>query len=99
VRYSAALGVNRGDLAGEQLYVFAESRLSPERTANEGAEIVRAIVRAINTRLGFRPGRVYLVAKHTIPFTYNGKIQHVDLKRQYMDGELANEGKLLYPDK
>ena len=97
VRYSAALGINRGDLAGEQAYVFAESRLSADRTETEGADIVREIVRTIHQRLGFRPGRVYLVAKHTIPFTYNGKIQHVDLKRQYMDGELASAGKLLYP--
>lgn len=99
VRYSAALGINRGDLAGEQAYVFAESRLSAERAETEGADIVREIVRTIHQRLGFRPGRVYLVAKHTIPFTYNGKIQHVELKRQYTEGELAAEGKLLYPTK
>ena len=97
VRYAAAVGISRGDLAGEQAYVFAECRLSASRAETEGAEIVREIVRTIHQRLGFRPGRVYLVAKHTIPFTYNGKIMHVELKRQYSEGELATEGKLLYP--
>lgn len=97
VRYSAAVGVDRGDLAGEQLYVFAETRLSQDRAAVEGPAYVRAIVQRLHQRLGFRPGRVILVAKHTIPFTYNGKIQHVQLKQAYVSGELAREGKLLYP--
>jgi len=97
VRYSAAVGVNRGDLAGEQLYVFAETRLSSERAAQEGPGYVRTIVQRIHERLGFRPGRVILVAKHTIPFTYNGKIQHVQLKEAYTSGELARDGKILYP--
>lgn len=99
LRYCAAVGVDRGDLAGEQLYVFAETRLSPERaTGEEGAAQAREIVNRIHERLGFRPARVYLVGKNTIPFTYNGKIRHVELRQAYLDGELKREGKLLYPD-
>lgn len=98
VRYTAVVGVNHGDAVGEQAYVFAETRLSAERAAQEGAEVVREIVQRIHERLGFRPGRVYLVAKNTIPFTYNGKIRHVELRDAYLSGELKREGKLLYPE-
>lgn len=99
IRYAAAVGVDRGELAGEQVYVFAETRLSPERAAqDEGAAQVQEIVKRIHGRLGFRPGRVYLVAKNTILFTYNGKIRHVELRDAYLNGDLKKDGKLLYPD-
>lgn len=99
LRYSAATGIDNGSLAGEQLFIFAETRLNPELAkGKDGAKQAREIVKAIHERLGFRPGRVYLVAKHTIPFTYNGKIRHLALKQAYLDGELRKQGQLLYPD-
>jgi acyl-CoA synthetase (AMP-forming)/AMP-acid ligase II len=98
IRCSAAIGVNRGDLAGEQVYVFAEARFPPENLGSEPAEVVRGIVRKIHDRLGFRPGRVYLVRKKTVPYTYNGKIRHVELKQRYLEGKLAAEGLLIYPE-
>lgn len=99
IRYSAAVGVDNGSVAGEQLFVFAETRLNPDKVANgDGAAQAREIVNAIHERLGFRPGRVYLVAKHTIPLTYNGKIRHLALKQAYLNGELRENGQLLYPD-
>ncbi len=99
IRYSAAVGIDTGGLAGEQLFIFAETRLSPEKAAGkEGAAQSREIVSAVRERLGFRPGRVYLVTKHTIPFTYNGKIRHLELKQAYLDGTLRRQGQLLYPD-
>jgi len=64
IRYSAAVGIDTGSLAGEQLFIFAETRLSPEKAAGEeGAAQSREIVNAVRERLGFRPGRVYLVAR------------------------------------
>ena len=99
IRCSAAVGVNRGDLAGEQVYVFAEARFAPDDTGKPPNEIVRSIVRRIHDRLGFRPGRAYLVQKRTIPFTYNGKIRHVELKKRYLDGTLAEKGQLIHPAK
>ncbi|MDF2235335.1 AMP-binding protein [Albimonas sp. CAU 1670] len=97
IRCSAAVGINRGNAAGEQVYVFAESRGKFEREGIEPADVVRRIVRAIHERLGFRPGRVHLVKKQTVPFTYNGKIRHAELKERYLSGRLAEEGLLIYP--
>ncbi len=97
IRNCAAVGINRNDLAGEQAYVFAELRLAPENIKLGTADIARRIVREIHARLGFRPGRVYLVKKQTVPYTYNGKIRHNDLKNSYLDGTLAAQGRLIYP--
>ena len=94
VRYAAAVGVDKGGYAGEQAYVFAESRVK----ADDAPALVREIVQTINDALGFRPGRVYLTKPKTIPFTYNGKIQHVKLKQAYMDGQLFREEKIVYPN-
>jgi len=96
VRYTAALGIDRGRLEGEQVYIFAELRgLS---SAEAGEAIVLRIVNDFHARLGFRPARVYLVKPHTIPRTYNGKIQHAELKSAYLQGRLRAEGSILYPD-
>ena len=95
VRASAAIGVDRGRIEGEQVYVFAEIRPAgagaPQATAVE-------IVRALHDRLGFRPGRVYLLKPRAVPRTANGKIRHAELKRRYLDGSLRDQGLILFPD-
>ena len=89
------MGIDRGTLEGEQVYVFAEVRGGrPEAWE----ETVIEIVEAIHARLGLRPGRVYLLKPHGIPRTYNGKIQHVHLKEQFVSGKLKENGLILYPD-
>lgn len=97
VRYSAVVGIDRGRAEGEQAYVFAEVR---EKTniSEWGYELTLQIVQAIHDRLGFRPGRVYLVKPHTIPKTHNGKIQHVQLKALYLAGSLREQGMIIYPE-
>lgn len=97
VRNCAAVGISRGDAVGEQAYVFAELRFPIDSGKVDAPKLARSIVRAIHDQLGFRPGRVYLVKKQTVPYTYNGKIRHADLKQQYLDGELAAQGKIVYP--
>lgn len=97
IRNCAAVGISRGDSVGEQAYVFAELRFPLDSGRVDAPQLVRSIVRKIHDQLGFRPGRVYLVQKQTVPYTYNGKIRHADLKQQYLDGELAAKGQLLYP--
>lgn len=97
VRYAAAVGIDRGGLEGEQVYIFAEQR---ERSVQPQEECERrsiAIVRAVHAHLGLRPGRVYLVAPRAIPRTHNGKIRYAELAERYRNGGLRERGALLFP--
>ncbi len=98
VRLSAAIGIDRGLVEGEQVYVFAEVRTKESTPHAELEEMAIKIVRKFEVRLGFRPGRVYLVKPRSIPRTPNGKIMHNDLKRQYLGGNLRMTGGILFPD-
>ncbi|MEZ5332156.1 MAG: AMP-binding protein [Thermoanaerobaculia bacterium] len=95
VRRAAAIGVDRGRLEGEQAYVFAEVR--PAAVRGREDEVARAIAARFRERLGMRPGRVYLVAPRTLPFTANGKLRYDELRRAYLDGDLRRQGALLFP--
>ena len=100
LRYSAAVGIDRGGDEGEQVYVFAEVR--PEAAPRPPTEALHALVIAIVERvfgqLGFRPGRVYLLRPRSLPLTPNGKLQHAQLRTDYLSGALARRGDILYPD-
>jgi acyl-coenzyme A synthetase/AMP-(fatty) acid ligase len=97
VRSCAALGIDRGGLEGEQVYVFAEVRENPNISA-WGYELTIDIVDSIHQRLGIRPARVILIRTRTIPKTYNGKVQHVKLRDAYLEGTLQKQGRILYPE-
>jgi acyl-CoA synthetase (AMP-forming)/AMP-acid ligase II len=97
VRYSAAVGVDRGGFEGEQVYVFAELR-APADDPARAHEAALEIVRAVFGRMGFRPGRAYLLKPRSIPRTTNGKIQHALLRERYLDGSLRASGAILYPE-
>ena len=96
VRYSAAVGIDRGGVEGEQVVIFAEVRGSETTPQTLFEDVVIDIVQAFNGRFGFRPARVYLVKPKTIPMTYNGKLQHQTLKSQFLDGQLADNGRILF---
>lgn len=98
VRFSAAAGIDRGRLEGEQVYVFAEIRDGETKCVDELQEISMNIVSDFYHVMGFRPGRVYLLKPHSIPQTHNGKIQYTRLKENYLNGKLRTEGKILFPD-
>lgn len=97
-RRTAAVGIDRGGLEGEQAWVFVE--LQPNDPSNTGdhAGMVVEIVQAVRNRLGLRPGRVYLLEPRSIPMTHNGKIQHLRLRSEYLDGTLRGEGRIVYPE-
>ncbi len=97
VRYSAAVGVDRGG-AGEQVYVFAEVRPAPDAAAERHRAQAVEIVERFHRQLGFRPGRVYLVKPHAVPLTHNGKLRRGRLKQRYLDGSLRQEGRILFPE-
>lgn len=94
VRRSAAVGIDRERLEGEQAYVFVEVARG---SASELPEQLAAVVGAFHERLGLRPGRVYLVPPGTIPMTANGKVRYGELRRLYLEGELRSAGALVYP--
>ncbi len=98
VRICAAIGVDKGHVEGEQAYIFAEIRRGASLSQDTLNDIAVGIVHNIHEKLGFRPGRVYLVKTRTSPQTYNGKIRHASLKERYVSGQLWQEGLILYPD-
>ncbi|MFN2271511.1 MAG: AMP-binding protein [Anaerolineae bacterium] len=98
VRYSAAVGIDRGGIEGEQVYVFAEIRGAGAMAEDKLHATVLQIVDGFHDRFGLRPGRVYLVKPKAIPMTHNGKIQHARLKQLYLEGSLREAGQLVYPE-
>jgi acyl-CoA synthetase (AMP-forming)/AMP-acid ligase II len=96
VRYSAAVGIDRGRIEGEQIYLFAEMRDTGSIELWE--ELTLQIVEAVYIRLGIRPARIVFLKPHSIPRTYNGKIQHILLKDQFLSGTLKAAGLILFPD-
>ena len=98
IRFSVALGLDRGDIEGEQVYVFAEVRGGESLSEEALYELALTMVEKFTSHMGFHPGRVYLMRPRTIPLTYNGKIQHGRLKEMYLNGDLRKQGAILYPD-
>ena len=96
VRFSAAIGVDKGGMEGEQVYLFAEIRHGEALPEDVLHEMATKMVADFHTHMGFRPARVYLLKPHGIPLTHNGKIRHVRLREMYLDGNL--KGKILYPE-
>jgi acyl-CoA synthetase (AMP-forming)/AMP-acid ligase II len=98
LRYSAAVGIDRGRAEGEQVYVFAEVRAGDDLSRDALHALAVAIVDHAHAQLGFRPGRVYLLRPHSLPLTHNGKLQHAQLRADYLSGELARKLAILYPE-
>ena len=95
VRFSAAVGVDKGGMQGEQVYVFAEIRDGEAMTEDALHDLATKMVANFHDHMGFRPARVYLLKPRSIPLTHNGKIQHVRLREMYLDSSLRE--KILYP--
>jgi len=98
VRYSAAVGVERGMEAGEQVIVFAEIRNGQKADRDSLHATAVRIAGDVHGYMGFRPARAYLLKPKGIPLTDNGKIQHVRLRELYLDGSLRAQGVILYPE-
>jgi acyl-CoA synthetase (AMP-forming)/AMP-acid ligase II len=96
VRRSAAIGIDSGGPEGEQLYVFTELA-RPGGAEADWYDRAIEVVQAIQRRLGFRPGRVYLLRPHAIPITPNGKTQHKALRELYLAGTLRERRAILFP--
>lgn len=91
---SAAIGVDHGDLDGEQIVIIAEVAGA---LAQDLASVARHVISNVYEAMGIRPDRVYLVAPRTIPLTPNGKTQYTLLREQYRSGSLWADSSLLFP--
>lgn len=97
VRFSAAIGVDRGTEEGEQVLIFAEMRNGEKMSENSLHESAVQMVAGVYEYQGFRPARIFLLKPKGIPLTDNGKIQHARLRALYLDGILQRQGVILYP--
>jgi fatty-acyl-CoA synthase len=97
VRFSAAVGIDRGDAPGEQLYVFAEVRDAETATHAELRAMAIEIVRALHGTLGVRPRGTILLRPRRIPLTSNGKLQRARLRDAFTDGRLVPGTDILFP--
>jgi len=77
VKLSAAVGIDRGDLDGEQIHVAIElvddSLLADEEIC---AKLRRQATRTLRDQADIRVSQLHLVASGGIPRTHNGKVQH-----------------------
>ena len=76
---SMAVGFDEGGDAGEQVRVIVET-LHKELTPEIEREIGRAVRAVVQEKMGLRAERVYVVPRNTIPRTYNGKLQYVEMR-------------------
>ena len=85
VALSAAIGLPNASTGAEELVVVAEVDTpdTPEATG-----LAEAIQSAVRTAVGVTPGRVMLVARHTIPLTANRKLRHAALREQLSTARL-----------
>jgi acyl-CoA synthetase (AMP-forming)/AMP-acid ligase II len=96
VRFAAAIGVDAGPRAGEQIVVFAEAR-DPGASAGALAQTAAEITSAVADKVGVRPYEVLLLRPRAIPITHNGKVRHAALSASRRDGSLRARGAVLYP--
>ena len=98
LRSVAAISLDLGGLAGEQVLIIAEVDRPKSLSEEDMHALAVDLNAAVYAQLGIRPARVYLAQPHTIPLTANGKLQRSLLRSLVRDGSLKTEGKLLYPD-
>jgi acyl-CoA synthetase (AMP-forming)/AMP-acid ligase II len=100
VRRSAAVGIDRGNTEGEQVYIFIEVKLDRSQMHQEEVltGLIVDVVQRFHLAFGFRPGRVYLLKPRAIPITFNGKIKYLQLKEEYVSGTLMEKGLILLPE-
>lgn len=93
VRRSAAIGLDRGRIEGEQIAIFAESKRHRPNNSDDKALIERKIeiVDAFYSYFGFRPGKVFVLPPKSIPMTANGKIQYGKLLESFRSGAFGDE--------
>ena len=94
VRRCAAVGIDEGGMAGEQVFVFIEISAGKNPSRAQLKKISMAATRQFHQYFGFRPGKVLLMSPGSLPLTRNGKLRYSQLKKIYDTGELTKENLL-----
>lgn len=97
VRLAAAVGIDRGGVDGEQLYVFAEARAAKTASASELQALTVEISRTVHDALGVRPKNTVLLYPRRIPITVNGKLRRETLRDAFSEGSLAYGTDVVFP--
>ena len=97
IRLSAAVGIDRGGVEGEQLYVFAEARQADTAAPADLQALAMAMVGELHAALGLRPRATLLLRTRRIPLTSNGKLRRAALRDAFLDGSLTPGPDIVYP--
>jgi acyl-CoA synthetase (AMP-forming)/AMP-acid ligase II len=97
VRLAAAVGIDRGGVEGEQLYVFAEARSAETMSGSEMQALTVEITRTVHDDLGVRPRSTLLLQPRRVPMTDNGKLRRAVLRDAFTDGSLAYGTGIVFP--
>ena len=96
VRQVAAVGIEDRSGSGEGLYIFAELKSHKKTGPDALHKLSIEIVSSIYSHFGIRPARVFLLKARTIPRTPNGKMQHVKLKKYFINDFTKLKESILY---
>jgi acyl-CoA synthetase (AMP-forming)/AMP-acid ligase II len=80
---AAAFSVS-GDTGEGDVVLLAESSVSDKK---QRTKLIRDIATAVTARVGFRPERVVLYARGTLPITSSGKVRRRVARARFMNGE------------
>ena len=97
VRLAVAVGIDRGGVEGEQLYVFAEARAAGTASGSEMQALTVEITRAVHHNLGLKPRSTLLLHPRRMPMTDNGKLRRAALRDAFTDGSLAYGTGIVFP--
>jgi acyl-CoA synthetase (AMP-forming)/AMP-acid ligase II len=97
IRQVMAIGLETRPGGGENLFVFAETRIFRDQANEMYHSTIIDIVQKIKEYFGIRPGRVFLVKPKTLPRTPNGKLQHAKLKNMFQNDYDRFSESILYP--
>jgi len=97
VRLAAAVGIDRGGVDGEQLYIFAEARAAGTASAAELQALTVEITRSVHDAIGVRPKATMLLHPRRLPMTANGKLRRTTLRDAFTEGSLAYGSDIVFP--
>ncbi len=97
VRLAAAVGIDRGGVEGEQLYLFAEARAAGSAPAAALQALAVEIARTVHDALGVRPRSTVLLHPRRIPMTANGKLRRAALRASFIGGTLSYGTGVIFP--
>jgi acyl-CoA synthetase (AMP-forming)/AMP-acid ligase II len=98
VRSTAAVGVDSGGREGEQVFIFVDTKYRNRPSEEVLMAMSMEITMTFSDYFGFRPGRVLLLKRGSLPYTANRKLKHGELRHKYLNGTYRQQGNIFFPD-